>query len=49
MQDLWHNVLNAKVLRSMLLNWIQEELFSHNPAQIAFNSFCGFANEMAKG
>ncbi len=46
MPDLWHNVLHAKVLRSMLLNFIQEELFSHNPAQIAFNSFCGFLNEV---
>ncbi len=37
MQDWWHNVLHSKVLRSMLLNWIQEELFSNNPTQI-FNS-----------
>ncbi len=49
MQDLMHNALLAKVRRRMLLNWIQEELFSKNAAQIAFNSFCGFVNKVAKG
>ncbi len=28
MQDKWHNVLHGKVLRSVSLNWIQEELYS---------------------
>ncbi len=38
MQDQWHNVLHGKVLRSMLQNGIQEELFSNNPTQVASNS-----------
>ncbi len=33
-----NNVLHGQVLRNMLLNWIQEELFSNNPTQILFNS-----------
>ncbi len=28
----------VSVLRSVLSNWVQEELFSNNPTQIAFNS-----------
>ncbi len=38
MQDKWHNVLHGKVRRSVLLNWVQEELFSNISTEIAFNS-----------
>ncbi len=46
MKDWWHNVLHGKVLRSVLLNWIQEELFSYNPTRIAFDLL--FIKKVAK-